>query len=429
MNKDENIEPTIISFLSGKGGSGKTTASLALGKILSDIGFKVLLIDFDLATNGASYFFSPQMARREMKGIIEISDMYNQKNLKESSIDSSMFIDSVINIDTNFDFIPSRSKFGTQLFLNPEMHTKEFLSTRILKPLIAEIGENYNYIIIDNQAGYSYTGAAAANISSKVVIVAEPDRVSSDAIDNLISLIGNDLPRFRRYLYNKVEIKEAGDYHKKVKIYKEINRLPPLPFDFEVRNAFGAREIPIDLNKPTSFLIAMFATVKEIIPENRDLFEKYENEKVTILFDRYQNELDILLKERKYLQKEILQYQTSKEQIESQKRIYKSRLQLALSVMTASILLTTTIALNFISFDAFSLYNIVGIIVSIYAVVIVWMIMRRNSMIKEMERFATDHRDEELYIRQKLDDNETEVDRYRNLIATQSRELLIDFSD
>ncbi len=47
----------IIVFLSGKGGSGKTTVAIAFAKLLSDISKHTVLVDFDLSTNGASYFF------------------------------------------------------------------------------------------------------------------------------------------------------------------------------------------------------------------------------------------------------------------------------------------------------------------------------------------------------------------------------------
>ena len=68
MIKENNKQLTILSFLSGKGGSGKTTAALAISKILADVGFRILLVDFDFATSGASYFFLPILSNSTKKG-------------------------------------------------------------------------------------------------------------------------------------------------------------------------------------------------------------------------------------------------------------------------------------------------------------------------------------------------------------------------
>ena len=57
--------PKVITFVSGKGGAGKTTAAISIAKIVADMGLPSLLIDFDLATNGASYFFRPRFGLRK----------------------------------------------------------------------------------------------------------------------------------------------------------------------------------------------------------------------------------------------------------------------------------------------------------------------------------------------------------------------------
>ena len=41
-----------IAFISGKGGSGKTTLALSIASMLANAGLKILYIDCDMATNG-----------------------------------------------------------------------------------------------------------------------------------------------------------------------------------------------------------------------------------------------------------------------------------------------------------------------------------------------------------------------------------------
>ena len=52
----------ILSLLSGKGGSGKTTMALSMSVLLSECGVKTLLIDCDLTTNGATYFYEDDLS-------------------------------------------------------------------------------------------------------------------------------------------------------------------------------------------------------------------------------------------------------------------------------------------------------------------------------------------------------------------------------
>ncbi|MCI0495862.1 hypothetical protein L0Z72_12730, partial [candidate division KSB1 bacterium] len=106
---------------------------------------------------------------------------------------------------------------------------------------------NYDYLIIDNQAGFTHTSSLATRISTKAIIVSEPDSISNDFSDNLLALLGKNLPNFRRYLMNKVEIKNANDYKRKIDAFHGSNRLYPLPFDFNLRNEFGERKIPVSL--------------------------------------------------------------------------------------------------------------------------------------------------------------------------------------
>jgi cellulose biosynthesis protein BcsQ len=47
----------IVCFASSKGGSGKTVTSSALATLLSALGFSILLIDTDAATNGLTLLF------------------------------------------------------------------------------------------------------------------------------------------------------------------------------------------------------------------------------------------------------------------------------------------------------------------------------------------------------------------------------------
>ena len=46
-----------VSAIIGENGSGKTTLALSMASLLSRCGIKTLLVDCDLSTNGATYFY------------------------------------------------------------------------------------------------------------------------------------------------------------------------------------------------------------------------------------------------------------------------------------------------------------------------------------------------------------------------------------
>jgi MinD-like ATPase involved in chromosome partitioning or flagellar assembly len=312
----------------------------------------------------------------------------------------------------------------------PEISEKEVIVTRILEPLIEECGERYDYILIDNQAGYTNTSAAGVTVASKVIVVSEADLISSDAVDNLVALIGSDMPKFRRYLINKVEIREAGDYQAKVEAFKTMNRLPPLPFDFSIRNAFGDREIPVDLSEPTSFLIALFATVKEILPENKKRFEKYENERVAKLFDRYQDSLDSLLEERAEMQERIVEFGTIEKRRETGTTLFIYRLAVLISVCVSAVATIVLVGYKLAAENEvlrFFSYGVVAALVISTGGMSVRLLVRRSRELIESAKLEEERSKDTIRLQRKLADLEPQVARYRNLIATRSRELLIDF--
>lgn len=47
----------VISLISAKGGMGKTSIAVNIAHAATEIGLKVLLIDCDLRTMGATYFY------------------------------------------------------------------------------------------------------------------------------------------------------------------------------------------------------------------------------------------------------------------------------------------------------------------------------------------------------------------------------------
>ncbi|WP_013320523.1 AAA family ATPase [Gloeothece verrucosa] len=316
-----NSEPKVIAFISGKGGSGKTTITIATTQLLTDIQQSCLLVDCDLTTNGCSYFFQEKLKEKAANGIWEILEL----QLKESDAVAAQAKELPIGITDKFYFAASR-----KVYQNKELPTYESLSQKLerisevfkgLKEWASE--QNINYILLDCQAGYSYTmQVAITNLDAdKLVIVVEPDAITKDAAKNTINQLSNSFrksgfnfpPELR--LVNKLTISELEmyvDMQKRETVLEWQDLLPPLSFDPQVRNAFANKRLPIDVQKPSVLLFALVRTLKHIFPEIRKTIEDYELNKVNILFEKYQKEVKDLEKEKKQLEQQQVDIKTRK---------------------------------------------------------------------------------------------------------------------
>jgi len=413
----ENRKPRVVTFLSGKGGSGKTTVAISSVKLLSEMGLSCLLVDFDLATNGASYFFNTRFDKNS-RGISEV--------LSDSRIPTFSSISKLpIVISENFLFVSSRTALKKRTVSYDSFKYKaENLRGQVLNPLLEWAATmKIQYVILDVQAGYSIPSEAASLVSDMVVIVTEADAISSDAADNLLIQMGSSLPPERRYLVNKIDVRDADTYRNMRNVFQSLNRLPPLPFDFAVRNAFGARQIPVDIKSPSPLLFALFETLKFAFPEIFEIIEKYRTSHVDALFEEYDNELKVLLEKKRSLEEKQIALKTN--ELRSRYTLL-SRISTAVGV--SFVLFVTSYLLKFSGdVETARWINLIDqgtpVILATFgfltAIIIVYWSRRR---------FETKLRDEkeELSLSKNLDSINQELDRYRSLLWAQSKDYLLD---
>src|SRR4051794_22785200 len=91
------IARIVIVLLSGKGGSGKTVLALSMSRVLTEAGLKVLLVDCDASTHGATYFFESELEDRSGGGIANLADFAIGVEKDHDAIQTKL----------GFDFIPS----------------------------------------------------------------------------------------------------------------------------------------------------------------------------------------------------------------------------------------------------------------------------------------------------------------------------------
>lgn len=167
----------IIAIANQKGGVGKTTTSINLGIGLAMKGKKVLNIDCD-----------PQGSMTAALGI-KVPD-----ELKEtiSSIFSKIINDeefdpsyAIIHHDEGIDFVPSNTALaGMEIQLFSAMNRE-----RILQQYIDKVKDRYDYIIIDCPGSLGIITVNALACADGVLITAQPQYLSSLAIQQLFKSI------------------------------------------------------------------------------------------------------------------------------------------------------------------------------------------------------------------------------------------------
>lgn len=145
----------VIVLASGKGGTGKSTVSVGLAVALVKLNKKVLLVDCDSGMRGVDL-----MLGVDKELVYDISDAVG------GGCDKSAAIYVTQNI------------FG--LYMMPAaLSADDEVSPSVLRQLINDIKDDYDYILIDSPAGTGsgFEAAAAAADSALIVINPEPTSV------------------------------------------------------------------------------------------------------------------------------------------------------------------------------------------------------------------------------------------------------------
>ncbi len=128
---ENHTNEKVISIGNEKGGTAKTTTSFITAGVLSQRGYKVLLIDFDPS---ATQTMLMGLDANNYKGenIHNIANIFEYKQIQP------------IQINENLYFIPSNDEL-TNKSHNPTIPGKDL----ILKKFVKSVREEYDYIIID----------------------------------------------------------------------------------------------------------------------------------------------------------------------------------------------------------------------------------------------------------------------------------------
>lgn len=161
----------IISMLSSKGGTGKTTVALNLAVALAEAGDSTLLIDVDPM---GAIGFSLARSDTEWKGLAEY--MMKQSSLDEIIIQTKL---------PKLSIIP-RGKLDP---LDVIVYEEGLNTFQVLHEIIHDLGDRYSFIIIDTPSGLGTIPRAALSISNFALLPMQAEPLAMRSISQTLRVL------------------------------------------------------------------------------------------------------------------------------------------------------------------------------------------------------------------------------------------------
>lgn len=159
----------IIAVTNQKGGVGKSTTAHQIAAYTAEMGYKTLLIDTDGQANVTLIY------GKKNKGLTSLYDVMDDR--KKAPIQ-----EAITPVKENLDLIPAASDLNIVTLPKIGTHT-------VLKKALTPIMGQYDYIVIDTPPALGDMLINVLAVASKVVVPAQADLFSLDAIKELADTI------------------------------------------------------------------------------------------------------------------------------------------------------------------------------------------------------------------------------------------------
>lgn len=169
------------AILNLKGGVAKTTTAINMSAILArDHGARVLVIDADSQCN-TTEFFGVDPAGYNLATVLRGAQYYDDPGVYAASCIQNTQYD-------NIDLLP-----GDETLMDMDLSKVEqgTVNSNVLRYLVEEVGERYDYILIDCPPAFNAASAAALIAADDVIIPIKLDAFSLRGMGNLMRQIKN----------------------------------------------------------------------------------------------------------------------------------------------------------------------------------------------------------------------------------------------
>jgi flagellar biosynthesis protein FlhG len=244
----ENIQaPRVLAIASGKGGVGKTNVAVNLGISLSEMSYRVVLMDADLG----------------LANVDVLLGLHPRYNLSHVLNGERSLADIVVEGPAGLKIVPASS--GLQ-------HMSDLSATEQAAVIQAfsDIDKDIDVLLVDTAAGISSSVVNFARACQEVVLIVCDEPTSITDAYAFIKLLNRDYGVYRfQILTNMVQDTRQGQilFYKLNKVtdhYLDVtlNHLGIIPFDDFLRKAVQ-RQIPVTLSYPQSKSSLAFRQLSE----------------------------------------------------------------------------------------------------------------------------------------------------------------------
>lgn len=182
----------VIALISAKGGAGKTSIAVNLAHAYACCGLKVLLIDCDINTNGATAFYRrKENVKDQLNNCITFQEVL-QSFLYPGIVkphNAARIENGCIPVEDNLDFIPGGMyPAHGNLIENRVEERFDFLQESLAR-LIEKWVDKYEVLLMDQGAGYNPVIELMVSFATEIVFIREHDKISLDLTRDLFERI------------------------------------------------------------------------------------------------------------------------------------------------------------------------------------------------------------------------------------------------
>ena len=193
----------VIAIYNHKGGTGKTTTAINVGKVLKDLGYKTLLVDLDSQAN-LTYAMGIE---------------------KDILSEISLSPESLVITNEGLEIIPN--------FTSPQFLVDyEFPSSTSLRDELSGFFSSYDYVLLDCPPAMNITVVNALLASEGVIIPAIMDPLSLEALRQVLEAMNLLLEEFNHTLSFKAVLPVMVDSRRQ--LTKEVKEYIHGNFNIDV---------------------------------------------------------------------------------------------------------------------------------------------------------------------------------------------------
>lgn len=270
-----------IAFLSPKGGTGKTLLLLHTACVISECGGKVLIIDADVGTLGSSGFINAAhlehtTTRNPENALIDAFHRSQEGDFQIEPV-SARLADSY-----DVDLIVPYCDDARAAFTLDQTTAPLFLN--FIKTVLKRLGNDYDYILIDNRGGYDEFTATIVSAATEAVVVTESESLANLQLGAILNTLSRNITQSGRdrfpihFIVNKIEDAEnekalkrsiKNEFPQSSKHTLILSTVSVIPFCKDTRFLYARRAVPwVTLPDARYSIAAMRALSQFLDPKN-----------------------------------------------------------------------------------------------------------------------------------------------------------------